>query len=167
MATLAIGTYDKSSWTLTDRTDENTTHEFQIADITDETLPDILDDQAAYQTALLAITNGVLHRQKTTISRVISNLVPTDNTAQRESKLQVFYRSNTTEQTWDLTIGTIDFAQLTFLPGAGDYVAITSEQGATTAMTNFVTAFQAYVKANDGSGAAVTITAMKYVGRNN
>lgn len=79
--------------------------------------------------------------------------------AQRENKLLVDYKDNTTQKPYRCTLPTIDLTKLTFQ--FRDIVDIATG----TEMIAFVTAFQAFAVAPI-TGNAVTITGAKYVGRN-
>lgn len=162
----AIGGRQPSTWSLRDVSKEVTTHTVFTGEITAISLPGLLTNLGAYQTALLGITNGVLAKTGWGESTIVSNLSATDPSTHRENKLEVHYMDDTTEQPYTLTIGTVDFTKLDFLPNAGDWIAITTGTGASTEITDFVTAFETLARAPDNETHTVTITGIKYVGRN-
>jgi hypothetical protein len=116
------------------------------------------------KTALAAITLGTIHQVAWGDRDTESNAVPTEAAAQRENKLLIVYEDNVTEQRHTVTIPTVDFDELVFLPGGGDAVAFTAANGATAAMQAFVTAFEALV-VDRVTGNATEILEMRYVGR--
>lgn len=162
----AIGHQNKYNVTLRDRTGEPTTHTVYFDDITAVSLPGLLTELGAYNTALLGITNGVLAKDMWGEETVVSNAVPSDNSAQRESKLLVQYQDTTNEKPFILTIGTIDFTKLVFLPGGGDAVAFDAANGASAEIQAWVTAFEALASPPDNPSHNVVVTGMRYVGRN-
>jgi len=162
----ALGGRQKYSVTLRDATGEPTTHVVYFDEITAISLPGLLTQLGAYNTALLGITNGVLAKDMWGEETIVSNAVPSDPSAQRESKLLVQYQGVTTEKPYTLTIGTVDFDVLVFLPGAGDAVAFDAANGASAAIQAWVTAFEALASAPDDEGENVVVTGMRFVGRN-
>lgn len=162
----AIGGRQKYNVTLRDVTGEPTTHTVYFDEITVASLPGLLTALGNYNTALLGITNGVLAKDMWGEETIVSNALPTDKSAQRESKLLVQYQGVTTEKPYILTIGTVDFSKLVFLPGAGDAVAFDAANGASTEIQNWVTAFEALASAPDDEAENVVVTGMRYVGRN-
>jgi len=125
----------------------------------------VLSAVDSFQTALDGITLGRIYQKTWGDRDTESNELPTSNAAHRENKLLIIYRDATTEQTHTVTVPTIDSAALVFLPGAGDAVAFTAANGATQAMQDFVTAFEALVK-DRVTGNAVEVVEMHFVGRN-
>lgn len=162
----ALGGYQKYDVTLRDATGEVTTHTIFFDEITAVSLPGLLTALGNYNTALIGITLGVLAKDRWGEETIVSNVTPTDPAAQRENKLLVQYRGVTTEKPYTLTIGTIDFSTLVFLPGAGDAVAFTAANGASAAIIAWVTAFEALASAPDDEAENVEVVGMRYVGRN-
>lgn len=162
----AIGGRQVWTNTLRDATGEPTTHTVYFDEITAVSLPGLLTLLGNYNTALLGITLGVLARNFWGEQNIVSNSVPTNPAAQRESKLLVQYQGATTEKPYTLTIGTIDPDVLVFLPGAGDAVAFDAANGASTEIQAWVTAFEALASAPDDEAENVVVTGMRFVGRN-
>jgi len=86
--------------------------------------------------------------------------------ASREIKLLVQWIDATTEKRFTTTLPTLDLSKVTYLPQAGDFVAITEAQGASAEVVAFVAAFEAYV-VNPSTNNAAQIVGLKVVGRNN
>lgn len=162
----AIGSRQPTVWTQRDVSGESTTHIVYADEITAVSLPGLLTNLGAYQTALLGITNGVLAKTSWGEETIVSNAKPTNPAVHRESKLLVQYQGLTTQKPYTLTIGCVDFATLVFLPGAGDAVAFEAANGATAAMQAFVAAFETLASAPDNEAEGVEIVGMRFVGRN-
>lgn len=161
-----LGGKQGTTWTFRDATEEVSTVTMYADEITAVSLPGLLTAIGAMTTALEGITLGELAKQTWGEQTVVSNDVPSDPSAQRESKLLVQYRGATTQKPYTLTIPTIDYSVLVFLPGAGDAVAFTAANGASTEIQAFVTAFEADWHAPDDEAEAVEVTGMRFVGRN-
>lgn len=160
----AIGQKGFAEISMRDATAEVTTARIRIAQLTAANLAAQLVAQSAFDAAVAAIVLGVVSKETMGNAQIISNAEASDPSAQRESKLLVSYWDATTEQIYSITIGTIDYSLLVFMPGAGDAVAFTTAQGAPTAITDFVTAFEAFALAPD-TGNAVAVIGMRFVGR--
>lgn len=92
-------------------------------------------------------------------------VLPGDNLAQRENKLEVTYQDTTTDKEYTLAIPTIDLTLLEFIPGAKDAVRF-SGAGVNAAVTDWVTAFQALASPPDEPTHNVVVTKMKFIGVN-
>lgn len=147
-----------------DHTEEMTTHRVYTGEITAVSLPGLLTQIGAYTAATDAITLGQRAKESWGEETVVSNDAPASQAAQRESKLLVQYRGVTTEEPFTLTIGTVDDAQLNFVPGGGDAV-IFSGAGASTTIADWVTAFEAIAKNPNDETEAVEVVGMRRVGR--
>ena len=90
---------------------------------------------------------------------------PTERAAQRESKLLVYYRDTVNQKPYTITIPTIDFQKLNFVPLAGDAVQF-SGAAANSDIVAWVTSFESIARAPDNDQHAVEVTGMRYVGRN-
>jgi len=95
----------------------------------------------------------------------VSNDWPTDPAAHRENKLLVTYRDDVTEEEFNLTIPTIDFTKLVFVPGGGDAVSFATGVGSAEIVA-WVAAFEAMARTPRSDANSVTVVAMRYVGRN-
>jgi len=117
-----------------------------------------------------AITLGVLvHSEymQDLLVNPVSNAASAS--AQRENKLLVRFHSAVSLQKATLTIPTIDLPNLVFLPEAEDKVSMTAWTAGGTAMSDWVTAFQNFVKVpvpDDTTPESVVIDSLEYVGRN-
>lgn len=162
----AIGGRQIATYSMRDATGEITSHNVFFDEITVVSLPGLLTNLGAYQTALQAITLGVLAKHRWGEDVIDSNAVPTTPSAQREMKLLVQYQGVTTQKPYTLTIGTIDPSVLVFLPGGGDAVAFDAANGASQEIQDWVTAFEALASAPDNEAENVVVTGMRFVGRN-
>jgi len=161
-----IGSVHKSSITYGDATEETSTMELFNGPITALTIAGFLTAFGNLQTATDAITLGTRRKQSWTGDlTTVSNDWPTDPAAQREAKLRVTYQDTTTEEEFTLTVPTIDFSVLVFVPGGGDAVVFAGA-GASTEITEWVTAFEALAKSPRNSANAVEVTGMRFVGVN-
>jgi len=164
----AIGSTHKSNIQYRDATGETSTMTIYNDAITTVSLPGFLTQFGALQAATDDITLGIRSKQEWIgDSTVVSNAVPTDPAAQREAKLLVQYMDATNEKPYTLTVPTIDFSVLVFLPGGGDAVAFRDENGASAEIQAWVTAFEAIASPPDDPTHNVTVTGMRFVGRNN
>jgi len=162
----AIGSVHKARITYGDVTEESSSLEIYTGAITAISIGGFLTQFGTLQAKTDAITLG-LRRQQSWIGDLttVSNAWPTDKAAQRESKLLVDYRDTVTEEQFQLTVPTIDFDVLNFVPQGGDAV-IFSGAGASTAITEWVTAFEAMGRSPRSDANAVEVVGMRYVGRN-
>jgi hypothetical protein len=161
----ALGTKGFSEIQFRDATGEATTTSIRTVTLAAGNFAAEATLAATFYAATAAIVLGTVAQTVAGNREVISNGTPTNPAAQRESKLLVNYWDVTTQKRYQITIGTINFDMLVFLPGAGDAVAFTTANGAPSEITNWVTAFEGVAKAPD-TGNAVAVTSMKYVGRN-
>ena len=113
---------------------------------------------ATLGSSIAAITNGVVYRYGYGNSFDVSPLPSADPTAQREMKWLVQYHGTTDLKSYRVEIPTVDFSVLD--PNDRAHAEI----GDAGVVDAFVTAFEAYVKADDGNG--VAIDEMTLVGRN-
>ena len=155
-----------STLTYKDATGESSTMKVYNDAITALSIGGFLAQLGALKTATDAITLG----NRTRSSWVgdydtISDDPATDNYAQRENKLLVSYKDTTTNEVYQLTIPTIDLALLTFIPGAKDAVQFAGA-GVNAAVTDWVTAFEAFASPPENPGNGVEVVAMRFVGRN-
>lgn len=162
----ALGSVHKSRIVYGDVTEESSAMEIYNGAITALSIGGFLTQFGNLQGATDAITLGV-RRQQSWIGDLttVSNLWPTDRAAQRESKLLVDYRDTVTEEVFQLTIPTIDFSVLNFVPGGGDAVLFAGA-GANAAIIAWVTAFEAMARTPRSDANVVEVVAMRYVGRN-
>lgn len=161
-----LGSSHKSRIVYGDVTEETSAVEIYNGAITAVSIGGFLTQFGTFQTATDAITLGT-RRQQAWIGdlTIVSNAWPTDKAAQRESKLLVDYRDTVTEEVFQLTIPTIDFDVLNFVPGGGDAVLFAGA-GASAAIIAWVTAFEAMARTPRSDANAVEVVAMRYVGRN-
>lgn len=162
----ALGGSQQLALSYRDATGEIGTMKVFFNEITAISLPGLLADIGDLTTATDAITLGIRAKESWGEVTIVSNDTPTNPAAQREAKLLVQYRGVTTEAPYTLTIPSVDFSTLVFLPGGGDAVAFTSANGASAAIIAWVTAFEALASAPDDEAEAVEVVGMRFVGRN-
>jgi len=113
-------------------------------EITAISLPGLLTDIAALQTALNAVTLGTLSKTSWGNQEVLSNTRPADKDAQIETEMLVRAMDSVTEQPFSFRIPTVDYTAFNYAsPPAGDQVII-SGAGASAATTALVTALEAF-----------------------
>lgn len=161
----AIGEVGKYVTTLRDATAEPTTNAVFITPISAANFATLDGLVTAYAAALDGVTLGVVSKTSLGNEETISNAIPSSPAAQRENKVLVTYWDIVTEKTYTLTIPTIDFTKLHFIPGAGDIVAWKLADGGSAEMIAWVDAFEDLAKAPD-TGNTVRVISMRYVGRN-
>lgn len=124
---------------------------------------------AALVSAANALDRGLIRSQRW-VNEVIVNARPdqadVNQSAAREVKLEIQWIDSVTQKSGRNTLPSVNLLLLTYMPQAKDYVAITTEQGAGTEVTDFVSAFEGYV-VNPDTGNSVTVVGLKVVGRNN
>lgn len=162
----ALGSVHKSRIIYGDATEETSALEIYNGAVTAVSIGGFLTQFGNLQGATDAITLGV-RRQQSWIGDLttVSNLWPTDPAAQRESKLMVTYRDVVTEENFELTIPTVDFSKLVFVPGAGDAVQFQAP-AAHADIVSWVTAFEAMGRSPRSDLNAIEVIKMRYVGRN-
>jgi len=156
-----LGTTQPGEYQLLDSTGQRKGFRFYYGEVTALTIAGLLSELGTLTSKVDALTIGTLAKTNFSIvETVISNTLPTDQAAQVGSNLLVKYMDSTTEQPFSFNIPTIDYSKLNFVDGGGNAV-IFSGAGASTEITDFVTAFEAVAK-SPVTGNAVTITGMKY-----
>jgi len=110
-------------------------------------------------TGMQGITNGTVLADESFLVNRRSNAVPAQPAA-RETKLLVSYEDNVTLKRYSVTVPTLDTSAVVFLGQTDDI-----DPAGNTATTDFVTAFEAIVASPAGN--AVSVVALKRVGRNN
>lgn len=151
-----------SSWQLLDKTGEKASVKVHHGALTAVNLPGFLTDFGTMKTAIDNITMGTLSKEKIVMDDTnLSQVLPTSNFAQRENRLLVVYSGNTSNKKYTLTIPTADLGVVTFVPGGGDAIDLT-----TTEIAAFKTAFEAFARTPDDDTETVTIVEMRAIGRN-
>ena len=132
-------------------------------ELTAVSLPGFLTQFGALQSALNAVTLGVISQSGWGESTVLSNTRPTDKDAQIETELLVYLQGATTEEPFSFRIPTVDYTAFNYAdPPAGDSVII-SGAGATTATTDLVAAIQAVCRTPWDEAELVEVLGMKVV----
>lgn len=149
-----------------DVTEEMGFFETNVGPITALSIGGFLTELADYETKTDTILLGLRRRESWIGDRtVITNAWPTDKAAQREAKLLVQYQDDTTEEPFTLTLPTIDFTKLNFVPGGGDAVLFAGA-GANTDIVAWVTSFETIARSPRNAANTVTVTGMRFVGVN-
>lgn len=173
---LGNGTYHPSSITFWDKSKElSSLRVFGRVVTATYVDPDVVNFTAqsvawaALVSASMALAIGLIQKQNW-VNEVIVNANPAvgdiDQLATRETKLLIQAIDTTTQKRLTATLPTLDLSLVTYLPQAGDFVAITTGQGASMEVTDFVTAYQNYA-VNPETNNMLTIVGLKVVGRNN
>ena len=161
-----LGSQHKVSITYGDATEETSAMALNVGAITAVSIGGFLTNFGALQTASDAITLGVRRKQQWVgDDTTVSNEWPTDPAAQREAKLEVTYMDDVTEEEFRMTVPTIDFSKLVFVPGGGDAVQFKAP-AASAEIIAWVTAFEAIARTPRSDANSVTVTGMRFVGVN-
>jgi len=162
----AIGSVHKSRIILGDATHETSAVEVYNQAVTALTIGSFLTGLGDLEDATEGITLGT-HRQTQWIGdqTTITNAWPSNPAAQREAKLLVDYWDNTTEKMFQLTVPTVDFSKLVFVPLGGDAVLF-SGADASDEIKAWVTAFESFGRSPESDTHNVTVKGMRFVGRN-
>ena len=97
----------KASWSYRDKSDEISTVELTIADVSagGADFDTVMADVAALGAAILASTECIQAREMFNQAVDVKNpATPTDVLAQRESALRIFYSDNTTGEVYHISI---------------------------------------------------------------
>lgn len=161
-----LGSVHKARIVYGDVTEETSALEVYTGAITAISIGGFLTQFGTLQSATDAITLGE-RRQQSWIGDLttVSNGWPADKAAQRESKLLVDYMDDVTEEIFTLTIPTIDFDKLNYVPMAGDAVQFQAP-AAHADIVSWVAAFEAMARTPRSDANSVTVVGMRYVGRN-
>lgn len=126
-------------------------------EITALSLPGLLTEIGALQTALDAVTLGTISASSWGESTTISNTRPVAKDAQIETEMLVRCMDATTQQPFSFRIPTADYTAFNYAsPPAGDQVII-SGAGATAATLALVTALQAFKSPFNEANALVVL----------
>jgi len=132
-------------------------------EITAVSLAGFLTQFGALQTALNAVTLGVLARTRWGEETIVSNDRAATKDAQVESEMLVSLRGATTEAPFSFRIPTIDYTAFNYAdPPAGD-VVILSGAGATAATTALVTAIEDLLSTPWDEAEGVEVVSMRVI----
>lgn len=152
----------KASWSYRDRSDEISNVELTVADVSagGADFDTVMADVAALGAALFAVTNCIQAREVFNQTVDPKNpATPTDEFAQRESALRVFYADDVTGEVYHISVPGPDWADVDLLPNT-DFADLTD-----TPMSGLVTALEA--NALSPVGNAITVLRAVQVGRHN
>lgn len=155
----------KHSSTFTFRDISNETSSLTVYNdaITAASIPGFLTQFGALKSALDAVSLCVMAKEKWVgDDTLLSNALPTDEYAERERGLRIFYEGQTSMKTFFVTVPGPDMSVLTRI-GNTDMVEL-ADGGAMAAL---VTAFEALVSSPDDPAENVTVIRAELVGRNN
>jgi len=132
-------------------------------EITAVSIAGFLTQFGALQTALNAVTLGVLSKTAWGEQTIVSNDRAATKDAQIETEMLVSLRGVTTEAPFSFRIPTVDYTAFNYAdPPAGD-VVILSGAGATAATTALVTAIQALLSTPWDEAEGVEVVSMRVV----
>jgi len=162
----ALGSVHKSRILLGDVSHESSAVEVYNGAVTAVSIGGFLTNLTALQNAIAGLTIGTI-RQQSWIGDLttVSNAWPTDPAAHRENKLLIDYQDDVTQEPFTLTIPTIDFTKLVFVPMGGDAVFYEGAL-ASAELVAFVTAFEDIGRSPRNDQNTVTVIGARYVGRN-
>ena len=152
----------KASWSYRDKSDEISTVELTVADVSagGADCVAVMADVAALGAAILASTECIQAREMFNQAVDVKNpATPTDVLAQRESALRIFYSDDTTGEVYHISIPGPDWDAIDLLPNT-DLADLTDEPLAT-----LVAAIES--DALSPVGNAVTVLRAVQVGRHN
>jgi len=150
-----------AQFTMLDYSNEKSSLQVYVGDITAISLPGFLTDFGALRTAIEGITLGKVHQEAWIGDRtVLDSVPPTDPNAQREVKWLVRYTGDTSGKLFSVEIATAELAGGHLLPGS-DMADLTE-----TDMAAFVTAFEDIARTPDDDTETVTVQSIQFVGRN-
>lgn len=152
----------KASWSYRDKSDEISTVELTVADVSagGADFDAVMAAVAALGAALLASTECIQAREMFNQAVDVKNpATPTDVLAQRESALRVFYADDVTGEVYHISIPGPDWDGIDLLPNT-DLADLTDEPVAA-----LVTALEA--NALSPVGNAITVLRAVQVGRHN
>ena len=152
----------KASWSYRDRSDEISTVEMTVADVSagGADFDDVMADVAAIGAQLLASTECVQAREFFNQAVDVKDpATPTDVLAQRESALRVFYADDVTGEVYHISIPGPDWDAIDLLPNT-DLADMTDEP-----FSLLITALEASGLSPVGN--AITVLRGVQVGRHN
>lgn len=161
----ALGSVHKARIGYGDVSHEVSSLEVYVGQITAISIAGFLTQFGTLQTATDAIVLGTRRNQSWTGDyTTVSNGWPTDPAAHRENKLLVDYWDTVTEEQFTLTIPTIDFTKLNFIPEAGDAVYMTGAS-ASAELAAWTAAFTDIGRTPRNDANAIEVLGGRYVGR--
>lgn len=159
----AIGTYQPIVYSIMDHSKETKTIRLHVGEITAVSLPGLLTELAAFETALDAVILGVRRKQSWGTETVVTNTPPAELDAQVETELLVRCQGETTEGPFSFRIPAVDYTAFNYAdPPAGDQVII-SGAGASAATTALITAIEDMVKTPWDDTEAAEVVGMEVV----
>lgn len=150
-----------AGFTMLDYSNEKSSFEVFVGDITAVSIAGFLTDFGALRDAIEDITLGVVNKEQWIGDRtLLSNTPPADPLAQRENKWRVTYTGDTSGKLYSLEIATAELAGGHLLANS-DFADLTE-----TDMMAFVDAFETIARTPDDDTETVTVVSIQFVGRN-
>lgn len=147
------------SFTIIDYSEEKSSFGFNFGAITAVSIGGFLTQFGNLRTSLGNIIKGTIGGEQWVGDRtVLTNVPPTDDTAQVELKFLLSYEGNTSKKKFRAEIPTPDTAKV--IPGT-DKVDLTD-----TDIADFITDFEAIARTPDSDTETVNVLDMTLVGRN-
>jgi hypothetical protein len=147
------------AFTILDASEETSNWGFNIGAITAISLPGFLTNFGNLRTSLGNIIKGVVKKEKWVgDDTTITNVPPTDSTAQVELKFLLSYEGDTSKKVFHSEIATPD---TDLLIAGTDKVDLTDP-----AVADFITDFETIARSPDSDLETVTVLDMTLVGRN-
>lgn len=151
----------RNFWTLLDYSAEKTTHSVNSPDITAANFAAQETARNAYQSSMLAIQNGILNKNGFGNEVTGLNTPDPDAVSQREMKWLVTYEGNVSGKLFQVELGCAAYTAAGLLVANTDLANL-----ANVLWTNYITAFEAFVKSPDDPTEAVSFLSARLVGRN-
>jgi len=161
----ALGTQHPAEYQVLDSTGQRKGFRFYYDAVTAGSIAGLLAELGTLTDATIALLLGVLSKSQFTIDEnTLSNTPPSDQGAQIGSNLLVLYQDATTEAPSSLNIPAIDYSKLNFVEGGGNQV-IFAGAGASSEITDWVSAFEAVASPPGFPAHNVRVTGMRYNSR--
>lgn len=151
----------RNFWTVLDFSNEKTTHSVNSPDITAANFAAQETARNAYQTAMLGLQNAILNKNGYGNEVIGLNTPDPDPVSQREMKWLITYEGNVSGKLFQVEIGCAGYTVAGLLVANTDIADVTAVQ-----WTNYITAFEAFVKSPDDPTEAVNFISARLVGRN-
>lgn len=159
----ALGGRQPAGYQFLDYSGEKKSIQLFTGEITAASLPGLLTQLGALESALAGVTLGTISKRSWGEETIVSNTRPTDKDAQIETELLVMCQGATSEAPYSFRIPTVDYTAFNFAdPPAGDSVII-SGAGASAQTTALVSAIEAVARMPDDETEGVVVVGMKVV----
>ncbi len=148
------------TFTILDYSEEKSPTRFSFGGVTALNIAGFLTQFGNLRTAVQGIIKGVIQKEKWVgDDNVLSNVPPSDDTAQVELKWLVSYEGQTTKKKYRYEIATPDTSKL--IPGT-DQADLTDSD-----IAAYITAVETLAKTPDDDTEGINVLGIRLVGRNN